>query len=203
MTVGGRLRFCRLHVDPIRGRESRETARRGLIFSASGAKALVSMRIRSFFIDGLTMTRDLTRSFGLPSEHWVHLRTANPIGSTFATARHRPPAFRAALPSAWCLLAEEAAKRGRRIRAPEKVALALTRRRHKDGAPVPGDPPEEQRTPPKPNSILPHIPIFPARISEAPMLSARPPVLRGEMQLPRGKLWCRFQRPGCRETSPT
>jgi transposase-like protein len=31
--------------------------------------------------------------YGFPAEHWKHLRTTNPIESTFATARHRtiPP----------------------------------------------------------------------------------------------------------------
>jgi hypothetical protein len=45
-------------------------------------------------------------------------------------------------------LAEEAAKRWRRIRAPEKVADLLGGARYKDGIPVPEDPPdaeEEQR----------------------------------------------------------
>ncbi len=27
--------------------------------------------------------------YDFPTEHWSHLRTTNPIGSTFATVRHR------------------------------------------------------------------------------------------------------------------
>jgi transposase-like protein len=27
--------------------------------------------------------------YGFPAEHWVHIRTTNPIESTFATIRHR------------------------------------------------------------------------------------------------------------------
>jgi hypothetical protein len=27
--------------------------------------------------------------YGFPAEHWIHLRTTNPIESTFATVRHR------------------------------------------------------------------------------------------------------------------
>ena len=29
--------------------------------------------------------------YAFPAEHWVHLRTTNPIESTFATAHHRTP----------------------------------------------------------------------------------------------------------------
>ena len=32
---------------------------------------------------------ELLAFFDYPCEHWVHLRTTNPIGSTFATVRHR------------------------------------------------------------------------------------------------------------------
>ena len=42
-------------------------------------------------------------------------------------------------------LDEEAAKTGRRIRAPEKVADLLGGTRYHDGIPVTDDPPEEQR----------------------------------------------------------
>jgi transposase-like protein len=29
--------------------------------------------------------------YDFPAEHWIHLRTSNPIESTFATVRHPPP----------------------------------------------------------------------------------------------------------------
>ena len=32
---------------------------------------------------------DLLAFYDLPAEHWVHLRTTNPIESVFATVRHR------------------------------------------------------------------------------------------------------------------
>ena len=35
--------------------------------------------------------------FGIRAEHWVHLRTSNPIDSSFATARHRSDQTRGAL----------------------------------------------------------------------------------------------------------
>jgi putative transposase len=31
----------------------------------------------------------LLEFYNFPAEHWKHLRTTNPIESTFATARHR------------------------------------------------------------------------------------------------------------------
>ena len=33
--------------------------------------------------------------YDFPAEHWKHLRTSNPIESTFATVRHRAPSNRA------------------------------------------------------------------------------------------------------------
>jgi transposase-like protein len=91
--------------------------------------------------------------FDFPADHWVHLRTTNPIESTFATVRHRTSRTKNCVTRSSFLglafkMAEEAAKTWRRIRAPEKVAELLGGARYKDGIPVPDDPPdaeEEQR----------------------------------------------------------
>jgi len=91
--------------------------------------------------------------FDFPADHWVHLRTTNPIESTFATLRHRTSRTKNCVTRSSFLglafkLSEEAAKTWRRIRAPEKVAELLDGARYKDGIPVPDDPPdakEEQR----------------------------------------------------------
>ncbi len=32
---------------------------------------------------------ELLAFYDFPAEHWIHLRTTNPIESTFATVRHR------------------------------------------------------------------------------------------------------------------
>ncbi len=41
-------------------------------------------------VDCLTKDRDVLLAFyDFPAEHWKHLRTTNPIESTFATVRHR------------------------------------------------------------------------------------------------------------------
>ena len=39
---------------------------------------------------------DLLAFYDFPAEHWKHIRTTNPIESTFATLRHQPPKPRAA-----------------------------------------------------------------------------------------------------------
>ena len=91
--------------------------------------------------------------YDFPAEHWVHLRTTNPIESTFATVRHRTRRTKNCVSRTSFLalafkMAEEAAKTWRRIRAPEKVAELLGGARYEDGIPVPDDPPdtaEEQR----------------------------------------------------------
>ena len=87
--------------------------------------------------------------FAFPAEHWVHLRTTNPIESTFATVRHRTGRTKNCVTRATFLglafkMSEEAAKTWRRIRAPEKVAELLGGTRYEDGLPVSDDPPETQ-----------------------------------------------------------
>jgi putative transposase len=87
--------------------------------------------------------------YAFPAAHWVHLRTTNPIESTFATVRHRADRTKNCVSRATFLglafkLAEEAAKTWRRIRAPEKVTELLTGARYKDGILVPDDPPDNQ-----------------------------------------------------------
>ena len=101
--------------------------------------------------DKLMKDRDaLFAFFAFPAEHWVHLRTTNPIESTFATLRQRTSRTKNCVSRATFLglafkLAEEAAKTWRRLRAPEKVAELLAGTRYQDGIPVPDDPPEAQR----------------------------------------------------------
>jgi transposase-like protein len=66
--------------------------------------------------------------FDYPCEHWVHLRTTNPIESTFATVRHRTkvtkgPGSRAAGLAMAFKLIEAAQDRWRAVNAPHLVAL--------------------------------------------------------------------------------
>ena len=66
--------------------------------------------------------------YDFPAEHWVHLRTTNPIESTFATVRNRSkitkgPGSRAAGIAMAFKLIEAAQSRWRAVNAPHLVAL--------------------------------------------------------------------------------
>jgi transposase-like protein len=71
---------------------------------------------------------ELLAFYDFPAEHWVHLRTTNPIESTFATVRHRtkvtkgPGSKAAGLAMAFKLI-EAAQARWRAVNAPQLVAL--------------------------------------------------------------------------------
>jgi transposase-like protein len=63
-----------------------------------------------------------------PADHWIHLRTTNPIESTFATVRRRTkvtkgPGSRAAGLAMAFKLIESAQARWRAVNAPHLVAL--------------------------------------------------------------------------------
>ena len=66
--------------------------------------------------------------YDCPAEHWVHLRTTNPIESTFATVRLRTKVTKGHGPEAAGLamafrLIESARRRWRVVNAPHLVAL--------------------------------------------------------------------------------
>ena len=66
--------------------------------------------------------------YDFPAEHWIHLRTTNPIESTFATVRLRTrvtkgPGSRAAGVEMAFKLIESAQARWRAVNAPHLVAL--------------------------------------------------------------------------------
>jgi putative transposase len=66
--------------------------------------------------------------YDFPAEHWVHLRTTNPIESTFSTVRLRTKVTREAGSRAAALamtfkLIESAQERWRAVNAPNLVAL--------------------------------------------------------------------------------
>jgi putative transposase len=74
---------------------------------------------------------ELLAFYDYPCEHWVHLRTTNPIESTFATVRHRTkvtkgPGSRAAGLAMAFKLIEAAQDRWRAVNAPHLVALVRT-----------------------------------------------------------------------------
>jgi transposase-like protein len=76
--------------------------------------------------------------YGFPAEHWVHLRTTNPIESTFATVRLRQwvtkgPGSRAAGVAMAFKLIESAQQRWRAVNAPHLVALVRAGARFEKG----------------------------------------------------------------------
>jgi Transposase, Mutator family len=104
--------------------EDREHARRAvaafkLAYGAKFGKAVAKI------------TEDLDELLALydfPAEHWVHLRTTNPIESTFATVRHRTkvtkgPGSKAAGLAMAFKLTEAAQARWRAVNAPHLVAF--------------------------------------------------------------------------------
>lgn len=82
--------------------------------------------------------RELLAFYDFPAEHWQHLRTTNPIESTFATIRlrHRKTKGSGTRRTSLAMmfkLAESAAKKWRRLTSHEKVTLVLAGRIFKDG----------------------------------------------------------------------
>ncbi|GAB6852473.1 hypothetical protein JCM10599A_66110 [Paraburkholderia kururiensis] len=90
----------------------------------------------------MTKDRDALLAFyDFPAEHWQHVRTTNPIESTFATVRHRTSRTRNCLSRATFLamafkLIEAAEKSWRKIRGVDKIEPLLKGIPFKDGTPV-------------------------------------------------------------------
>ena len=102
-------------------------------------------------VEKLTQDKaSLLAFYDFPAEHWQHIRTTNPIESTFATVRHRTTRARNCLSRATFLglafkLMEEAEKSWRRIRGADRLQLLLNGVLFKDGIPAPDNPPEQQK----------------------------------------------------------
>jgi transposase-like protein len=81
---------------------------------------------------------ELLAFYDFPAPHWIHLRTTNPIESTFATVRHRtkvtkgPGSSAAGLAMAFKLI-EAAQDRWRAVNAPHLVALVRAGARFVNG----------------------------------------------------------------------
>jgi putative transposase len=88
--------------------------------------------------------------YDFPAEHWQHIRTTNPIESTFATVRHRTRRTRNCVSRPTFLglafkLVAEAENSWRRIRGADKIELLLKGIPFKDGNPVQDNPPAQQK----------------------------------------------------------
>jgi transposase-like protein len=114
--------------------EDRDHARRAvaafkLAYGAKFAKATAKI------IDDLD---ELLAFYDFPAEHWIHLRTTNPIESTFATVRNRSkitkgPGSKAAGIAMAFKLIEAAQARWRAVNAPHLVALVRAGARFERG----------------------------------------------------------------------
>jgi putative transposase len=93
-------------------------------------------------VDCLTKDRDVLLAFyDFPAEHWKHLRTTNPIESTFATVRHRTIRSKGCLSNKTALamvfkLAEAAQKSWRRLRGHNQLPKVLQGVKFADGIEV-------------------------------------------------------------------
>ncbi len=102
-------------------------------------------------VEKLTQDRDsLLAFYDFPAEHWQHVRTTNPIESTFATVRHRTTRSRNCLSRPTFLglafkLMEEAEKSWRKIRGADRIKPLLDGVPFKDGLPAPDNLPEQQK----------------------------------------------------------
>ncbi|MDQ3760688.1 MAG: IS256 family transposase [Actinomycetota bacterium] len=88
---------------------------------------------------------ELLTFYDYPAEHWIHLRTTNPMESTFATVRHRTkvtkgPDSKAAGIAMAFKLTDAAQERWRAINAPHLVALVHAGARFECGKLVECDP---------------------------------------------------------------
>ena len=120
-------------VRPSRGEEGpgRDLERRGPP-PRPRRRGLVHRRLRGEVPQSVAKITDdldeLLAFYDYPAQHWVHLRTTNPIESTFATVRHRTeitrgPGSRAAGLAMAFKLVEAAQDRWRAVNAPPLVAL--------------------------------------------------------------------------------
>src|SRR5213082_1143677 len=93
-------------------------------------------------VDCLTKDRDTLLAFyDFPAEHWKHLRTTNPIESTFATVRHRTIRSKGCLSNKTALamvfkLVEGAQKSWRRLDGPNQLPKVLGGIKFTDGIEV-------------------------------------------------------------------
>ncbi len=101
--------------------------------------------------DKLAKDREALLAFyDFPAEHWIHLRTTNPIESAFATVRHRTTQTKNCVTRSTFLglafkLVQEAEKSWRRIRGVERIAELLSGTVFKDGVPATPDDTQPQQ----------------------------------------------------------
>jgi transposase-like protein len=102
-------------------------------------------------VDKLVSVRDaLLACYDSPAEPWIHLRTTNPIESTFASVRHRTTRTKNCVSRLTFLglafkLVKKAEKSWRRVRGYERIAELMDGIVFKDGDPVRDKEQEQQQ----------------------------------------------------------
>ena len=87
----------------------------------------------------LEKDRDVLLSFyDFPAEHWKHLRSTNPVESTFATVRHRTTKTKGCLSRKTAMtmvfkLCQSASKKWRRLDGSHQLAEIIKGVKFKDG----------------------------------------------------------------------
>ena len=133
----GKQKQAKQHLHEIWMAASRQEAEKAFDYfvSAYGAKYPKA-------VECLSKDRDVLLTFyDFPAEHWVHIRTTNPVESTFATVRLRTGKTRGCLSRETaftmvfklCLSAE---KRWRRLNAAEQMTAIMTGVKFEDGVRV-------------------------------------------------------------------
>ncbi len=115
---------ARKHLAEIWGAEDKDHAQQAIRAFTDAYGAKFTKAVAKVVDD----TEELLAFFDYPAEHWIHLRTTNPIESTFATVRHRTkvtrgPGSRAAGLAMAFKLIQAAQDRWRAVNAPHLVAL--------------------------------------------------------------------------------
>jgi putative transposase len=136
----GKQKQAKQHLHNIWMAESQKEAEKAFAYFVSAYEAKYPKAVEC-----LSKDRDVLLSFyDFPAEHWVHIRTTNPVESTFATVRLRTGKTRGSLSRETaftmvfklCLSAE---KRWRRLNGAEQMSAVVTGAKFQDGVRVEQD----------------------------------------------------------------
>jgi transposase-like protein len=136
----GKEKQAKEHVQAIWMAESREEAIKAFDYFESAYRAKYPKAAEC-----LSKDREVLLTFyDFPAEHWVHLRTTNPVESTFATVRLRTNQTRGCLSreTAFTMvfkLCRSAEKRWRRLNGSEHMNAVIKGERFQDGVRVQED----------------------------------------------------------------
>ncbi len=100
--------------------------------------------------------------YDFPAEHWKHLRTSNPIESTFATVRHRTIRAKGCLSNTTALamvfkLVEAAQKSWRRLDGHNQLPKLVLGAKFTDGLEIVATPIVSPKPPPEPRPPSPRF----------------------------------------------